>query len=213
VTLGEGICWWLTEFVFRFSDTGGHWAEDDIYLMAARRIAQGYPDGSFCPDGSVLRSEVLAFIDRVLAYIGFAGDSAGGDTGDTWGFSDVSPDDWFAAYLDDVVNTGLMVGFPDGTFRPGDPVTREQVSLIITRLLELMGAELPDVSDHDVLGSYSDYDKVGEWARVSMAQAVLTGLIKGYNNQLRPKDPITRAELITIIRRVLDYVYMLRVQQ
>lgn len=54
------------------------------------------------------------------------------------GFSDVSPDRWSAEAIQINARAGLMAGFPDGTFRPEDPVTREQLASVTMRLLALL---------------------------------------------------------------------------
>jgi hypothetical protein len=104
-----------------------------------------------------------------------------------------------------------MLGYPDGTFRPEEPKTREQAASVVLRLLELIGASLPEVSDNDVLDSYSDSGELSEWARQAMVLAVSMGIMQGSGSRLRPHDPITRAELVTIIRRVLDIAGILQV--
>jgi C1A family cysteine protease len=55
------------------------------------------------------------------------------------GLSDVSPDRWSYQDIQAVITAGLMQGFPDGTFRPGEPVTREQLAAVLARLLEKWG--------------------------------------------------------------------------
>jgi hypothetical protein len=215
VPVGEGVQYRLMQYTGEFGDTGGHWAEDEVAIMAARLIALGYPDGGFRPDNNVLRSEMLSFLSRTLSYVGYtheAGDSGEpGETDESAGFSDISPDDWFAEQLGNVTGAGLMLGYPDGTFRPEEPMTREQAASVVLRLLELIGASLPEVSDNDVLDSYSDSGELSEWARQAMVLAVSMGIMQGSGSRLRPHDPITRAELVTIIRRVLDIAGILQV--
>ena len=54
-------------------------------------------------------------------------------------FSDVNAGDWFEAYLQDAYDEGIIGGFPDGTFRAGELVTRSQASVFVTNILEAIG--------------------------------------------------------------------------
>lgn len=52
-------------------------------------------------------------------------------------FKDVEKDRWGKPAIDFCVEKGLLVGFGDGTFRPTEPVTREQIAVILQRLINL----------------------------------------------------------------------------
>jgi hypothetical protein len=52
-------------------------------------------------------------------------------------FKDVEQDRWSKSAIDFCVEKGLMIGFEDGTFRPTEPVTREQIAVILERLINL----------------------------------------------------------------------------
>ncbi|WP_371752663.1 glycoside hydrolase domain-containing protein [Ferviditalea candida] len=53
-------------------------------------------------------------------------------------FPDVPPDRWSASAIEIVKNAGLMVGFPDGTFRPTQPTTREELAVVLAKLLTMI---------------------------------------------------------------------------
>ena len=191
--------YWLTYYTGGFSDIADHWGEMDILRMAARHICRGYPDDSFRPDNNVLRSEMLSFLSQTLKLMGYATDDYPAAI-----FSDVSRgEDWFAEHLDCICGLGLMVGYPDGTFRAEENITREQAAATIIRLLALLDVEIPDVLESDVLSPFIDSDDISSWALEPMAQAVELGIMQGWEGRLRPKDPITRAEMVTVIQRVV----------
>lgn len=109
------------------------------------------------------------------------------------GFSDVRPGDWYAT--DDVlgyaVDSGLLSGYPDGTFGPYDPVTRGQVMTVLWRMTGSPSAGAQAFDDVD----YTQY--YGEavlWARDA---SIVSGY--GNTNTFGPDDPVTREQLAAIL--------------
>ena len=105
------------------------------------------------------------------------------------GFSDVADDIW---YTDAVLwgkATGISTGYGGGLFGPDDPVTREQMCAMLVRWLDYMGYELPAVNDAK---TFTDANRFSSWARESIAQAQICGLINGVpggatgSHKLRP---------------------------
>ncbi|OBZ12031.1 hypothetical protein A8L34_17120 [Bacillus sp. FJAT-27264] len=104
---------------------------------------------------------------------------------------------WAESYIRDAVGNKLVSGYPDGTFKPGSPVTRAEftVMLINGLKLEKTGSVPP----------FSDQSKFGAWAQEAIATAAEAGLVSGYkDNSFRPDSRITRAEMAVMIARALD---------
>ena len=109
-------------------------------------------------------------------------------------FSDVPEDSWYYEDVDFMALHEYMNGFPDGTFRPQDLLTREQVAVIFARV---WGA---DVSNNDV----APYDDVtpGRYSAGAIQWLKDTGLTTGTgNNKFSPKGTLTRQELATFTAR------------
>ncbi|OIQ10024.1 serine protease AprX [Moorella thermoacetica] len=121
-----------------FWDTRGHWAENDINKMAARGLVAGYEDGSFRPDNPVTRVELIAFLVRLAGWRVPAGSQPD--------FTDrqIIPD-WARATVAVALERGLVSGYPDGSFRPGQVVSRVEAAAFFTRYLEIAG-KLPSGS-------------------------------------------------------------------
>ena len=83
------------------------------------------------PDASISRAEVATIFFRLLTDASRA---------QLWtqanGFSDVDLEDWYNNAVSTMARGGIIVGYPDGTFRPDAPITRAEAMTIINRLLE-----------------------------------------------------------------------------
>jgi hypothetical protein len=107
------------------------WA--DIIWMAERGITTGYPDGYFRPGWGVTRGSMAAFMARLDDVLG---SDAGGRTPcpGAGPFPDVGTTHPFCAEITWMVGEGITTGFPDGTYRPGDGVTRQSMAAFMYRM-------------------------------------------------------------------------------
>ncbi|CAM4400042.1 X2-like carbohydrate binding domain-containing protein [Paenibacillus typhae] len=107
-----------------FSDIkAGHWAAEAITGAAAMGLMNGYPDGSFRPDRQITRAE-LASLVVLLGNI----TSAPGA-----GYSDVTAGHWAESAIRQAQGAGILKGYADGTFRPGQAVTRAEAVTAVNR--------------------------------------------------------------------------------
>ena len=89
----------------------------------AHDILGGYTDGTFRPNNEVTRSQLAKI---VVAAEGWPLVTPGNPT-----FNDVAPDSAFYSFVETAVAHGILSGYPDGSFRPGNVATRGQISKII----------------------------------------------------------------------------------
>lgn len=101
-----------------------HWAANYIGYMQQFGIINGY-NGSFRPNDPVTRAEFAAIASRFEKL-----------TEGTKSFSDVPSTHWAAKYINFAATRGWVTGYPDGTFKPGNPITRAEVATVTCRLLE-----------------------------------------------------------------------------
>jgi peptide/nickel transport system substrate-binding protein len=159
--------------------------------MQAGFIA-GYPDGSFKPDNPVTRAEFLKILTSVLGMVPIYGAESP--------FNDVSFEDWYFGYVMAAVNAGIASGYPDGTFKPNAPITREESSKIVARA---KGIDETKVDVGSALVSITDASLISDWAKPFVAAVVANELMKGDpSGAFRPKDQINRAEAATIASRM-----------
>ena len=149
----------------------------------------GYPDGSVHPNGEITRAEVATIFFRLLR------DDVRSANFTTYNaYTDVSADKWYNNPISTMSRLGIIKGYPDGTFRPNDPITRAEFAAIAARFDEHKAAKL---------ASFTDI--YGHWAVSEISLAYENGWIKGYSDgTFRPNRNITRAEAMALINRVLN---------
>ncbi|MCZ8515513.1 S-layer homology domain-containing protein [Paenibacillus filicis] len=179
-----------------FADVAGHWSQAAVNDMASRMIVTGADATHFKPDAAITRAEFAAIIVRAL---GLAED------GNATAFKDVKFGDWYAGAVAKAQEYGIIDGYEDGTFRPGQTITREEAMAIITRAIKITGLDA-SVSKADadaVLASFADGSAVDAWAKQAVAATVKIGLVSGSDAGLQPASNITRAETAAIVQRML----------
>ncbi len=111
-------------------------------------------------------------------------------------FTDVAPDDWFAPAVNELADSGVVGGFPDGTFRPYDLVTRAQFAGMLARALSV-----PDAASHPFLDVGPD-----DWFAGAVAALYQAGLTSGVTaDSFDPYGCLTREQAVTFIVRGLEY--------
>ncbi len=147
----------------------------------------GYPDGTFSGNRSMTRAEVAAMFSRIMLDKPVEGVVYPCD------FSDVFADDWYANVIGFMSGKGLLSGYPDGTFRPDDPITRAEFAALATRF-----AKIGDVDGK----AFNDVD--GHWAEDVIEKASAVGWVGGYEDAtFKPDGNITRAEATAIANRMM----------
>lgn len=119
-----------------FRDDDGSVHEPAIDALAALGVVQGRPDGSFDVFGTVTRGQMASFVVRTLDLL----DDGELNRSFPPAGSDAFRDDDGSTHegaIDALVALGVVQGFPDGTFRPGAPVTRDQVATFLVRALDV----------------------------------------------------------------------------
>jgi predicted DNA-binding antitoxin AbrB/MazE fold protein len=111
-------------------DVVGTDCEDAVERLVALDIIAGYPDGTFKPEQPVTRAEFAKIMVSALG-IGEAANYAAGPTR----FPDVTAGHWASGYINVAVDVGIIVGYPDGTFKPENQVTfAEAIKMIVAGL-------------------------------------------------------------------------------
>ena len=148
----------------------------------------GYPDGTVRPNGTITRAEVTTIFYRLLT-------SARRDeifTSEN-SFRDVNSSMWYNKATSSMAAGGYIQGYADGTFGANKPITRAEFVCLAARF----------ATKTTGFASYTDVDN-GHWAARSIAICASNGWVQGYEDgTFRPDQPITRAEAMTIINRML----------
>ncbi|MGG2993300.1 S-layer homology domain-containing protein [Paenibacillus macerans] len=181
-----------------FDDVANHWAKDAVNDMGSRMVIEGIGNGLFDPGRDITRAEFAAIIVRALGLKLQSGTSF---------FSDVKESDWYSSAVRTAYAYHLVGGFEDGTFRPNDMITREQAMVILSKAMTItnLKARLPVQTADVTLHTFGDAAEVSAWAQSSVADSVQAGIVSGRSGTaLDPKDYMTRAEVATIIQRLLQ---------
>ena len=176
----------------RFDDVDPNgWAYEDIQYCVDHELMRGVGNRKFAPKMVMTRAQMVQVLYNI------AGEPA--VTGET-PFTDLTAN-WYQNAVLWAYQTGVTSGMSETTFAPDDPVTREQVAVLLykfaDKVLEVGGAETP--AD---LSRFPDGDQVSSWAREAMADAVALGIINGtkVDDQvfLAPQGSATRDQIATM---------------
>lgn len=151
----------------------------------------GYPDGNFRPERNMTRAEVAVMFSNLI----LEDEEQNIYYGNT--FTDVLPGEWYYDRVGFMERYGIINGYPDGTFRPNEPITRAEFATIAAKFDELKetgGAYFPDLP----------YD---HWGRKFIEMAYNRGWISGYpDGSVKPDRYVTRAEVVSITNRMLERI-------
>ena len=145
-----------------FSDVdGGSWCAKAVSAMAKLGVITGYPDGRFGPNDSITREEFCAMASRFAKADAAAGPS----------FSDVAGDRWSYAAISAASAYGWINGFADGSFGPGQPISRAQVVTIVNHMLGRSADRSYVTANVSSLQQFSDLQDSSAWYYYDMAEA------------------------------------------
>ncbi|MNI29174.1 Endo-1,4-beta-xylanase A precursor [compost metagenome] len=173
-----------------FSDIQGHWAELQICEAADKGIVEGDSATVFRPQGLVSRVEFAAMLLRTL------GISTGRET-DKLSFtdSDTIPV-WAQDTIRDAVKSGILEGYPDGTLRPQQTVSRSEMAAMMARAMKW------DI-ERTQITAFADDAGIPNWAKGYIHVAFQRGLLEGREgNRFIPNGQATRAEAAVVLLRL-----------
>ena len=181
------------EAALPFSDVAaGDWFSDVVRYVYEQGLMTGTSDTEFSPNLTTTRGMIVSILNRL----------EGGPTAESSGFTDVADGDWYADAVNWAASEGIVAGYEDQTFRPNDPITREQLAAMLMNYAAWKGE---DVSARADLGGYNDAASVSSWAAETVQWAVAEGLISGMpGNLLEPQGSATRAQVAAILQRFLS---------
>lgn len=183
------------EYTGTFTDIKGHWAKEDIEIMASRQVTNGTGNGRFTPDANISRAEFTAMIVRASGITTIP---------DTNPFRDVQDGDWFRDVVLTANAAGLIQGDANGKFNPAGMITREEMAAIAVRAY----CYITGVDEAEIITTqevrFTDEDKASSWARRYVVLADALDLMSGLpDGTFRPKSLATRAEAIVVIKRLM----------
>ena len=150
-------------------------------------VMRGDIDGNLNPDNPISRAEFVTMINRAYGFTQMG----------TMPFTDVPEKAWYAEDVNIAYHTGYIQGTSSNTFSPSESITREQATVILSRIL-MMQTQVGENVD------FTDSRDMSDWSRGLIASAVEYGLIEGYSDgSFRPQNPITRGEASILLVRAV----------
>lgn len=172
-----------------FSDIEGHWAGEAIHRAVTLKIVNGYPNGTFQPNRASTRAEFVVMLSNALQW---EGDGSSAEFSD-----DQQIGSWAKQAIAQAVQLGVVTGYGDGSFRPDQQISRAEMAVMIARALGL--------STDAANTNFEDNEVIPHWARGAVEALRELGIIEGRGKNLfAPNEIATRAEVVTIILRILD---------
>ncbi|NIK66994.1 S-layer homology domain-containing protein [Paenibacillus sp. BK720] len=111
-----------------FEDTPTSWAQESIGILADYGVISGYPDGTFHPDQTITRAEMVAILSKILIMQSNSGES---NT-----FIDIAPQHWAKKMIEEATAAGIIQGKGGNRFAPDDTLTRAEALTVILRVMK-----------------------------------------------------------------------------
>ncbi len=161
----------------------------DIFTKEHYAYIVGRDGGYFCPDADLTRAEAAEMLYRLLS-----GEVRTEARTTENGFADVNESDWFNVSVSTLAGLGAIRGRTSEIFAPNEKITRAEFATIMVR-----------ISDMEIRYDGEDLfaDIATHWAREYINRAASVDWVIGYDGYFRPDYSITRAEVVTLINRVL----------
>ncbi len=147
-------------------------------------------DGTVRPLNNISRAEVATIFFRLMTE-----EFRQSNWSTVNSFIDVEEGDWYNNAVSTCAKAGILTGYEDGSFKPNASITRAEFAAVAARFLD-------DSYVDDGKGDFSD--TADHWAASYIRLAAKAGWINGSGNRFDPEEYITRAQVMTIVNRMLD---------
>ena len=179
----------IAKYSVLFSDIDNHWAKEWIKNAVGLGFVSGYEDGTFKPDRTITRAEFSTMLNKAMKI----------EITENINFSDVREKEWCYKEIQKSVAAGFFSGYENNTFRPNNPIKREEVAKVVA------GAITTGNIDGEGATLLKDYSTIQEWAKDSVNTVYNKGYILGYPDKTyMPSKALTRAEAVKIIFEIVD---------
>lgn len=169
----------------------GYWCRSAVDYVYRAGLMNGTSATAFSPTATTTRGMIVTILYRMEG-----SPMAGLST-----FSDVAPDAYYAAAVAWAAANGIVNGYEDGTFRPEDAITREQMAALLFRYARYQGR---DVSAQADLSGYADVERISSYAAEPLRWANAQGLITGTTAAtISPSGNATREQVAVILTRFI----------
>lgn len=174
-----------------FADLGtvGTWYHEAVDYALRNGLMGGYGGGQFGPNDSLSRAQLAQILFNkegrpVVNYL--------------LQYSDVADGAWYTEAIRWATSQGIVGGYGNGKFGPNDPITREQLAVMLWRY-----AGSPAATNKEL--HFNDADEVGSWALDAIRWAVENGILNGFGDgRLGPQGQATRAQVAQMLKNFIE---------
>ena len=174
----------------------GYWAYGAIQYVYGEGLMAGASGTTFAPEGTTTRGQIVTILWRL---------SGSPQVDYLLDFSDVAGGAYYTEAVRWAVSEGIAGGYGGGVFGPNDPITREQLAVMLHRYAQHEGYDVSIGEDTNIL-SYTDAFDVSEYAVAALQWACGAGIISGTGDgsTLTPQGEATRAQAATVLMRFCE---------
>lgn len=180
------------------NDLTGHYFEADMKKLIDKGIMNGFEDGTYRPDDALTRAQFAALIVTALE-LGAAPTDPNEPGANR--FKDVKEDSWYGGAVASASRAGIINGYPDGTFKPNEKISREHMAIMIVNSLRVKGM----IIGQEKTADFADKKDIHTMSMESVQIVYHLGIIKGTSTQplkFSPKANTTRGMAAAVLNRV-----------
>lgn len=178
-----------------FADAADSPFATEIDTLSTFGLLEGYEDGTFRPTNAITRAEFCAMLANVLDL----------PEGQNLSFSDVADDAWYNKAVSAMAARGFVSGMGDGTFRPDDTITYEQMVTILSSVAVWASMSAEELNGQTDI-SLADYQDFSSWAQ---KPAWIMDQLDALVGDLQPQDLATRETAAGMLYAMMDSLHML----
>lgn len=188
----------LTMIPRTFSDAAGTPYETEIHTLSCYDLVSGYGDGTFRPQQMITRAEFCAMVSSALNLDTLSAESP---------FSDTHEDAWYSGAVSAMWAKGFISGYEDGTFRPDNTITYEEMVCVLNQVSEW--ASMNGYAYNRIALEQEDaafYGSFSPWAQLPARNLDLLGALLP---DTAPSAPGTREQAAAALCRMMDGCHLL----
>ncbi|OBY80930.1 hypothetical protein BBG47_03620 [Paenibacillus sp. KS1] len=186
----------VIEYTKSYEDISGIYPEARyaIEALTAKHIVQGISETLFSPSKAVTRAEFSSMIVKALSL-----DRLITDRKEEAAYSDVRKGDWYYEDVKIMHQLQITKGYDDGTFKPNEPVTREQMVVMMMNALQILG-QVQGGNAQASGNAFADQNAISSWAQSSVNKAKEMKIVSGTGQNLfMPKQSSNRADTAVLV--------------